>query len=112
MPQLDKYTYSSQIFWCLVTFFTIYGVLIKEILPNIAKILKIRKRLFNTYQDTLLQFKKEKSENDLNNKYIKLISNSKESLEHVIKSYDIYTENVNNYTLSVLLKILQTIKLP
>lgn len=111
MPQLDKITYSSQIFWCLITFSTIYVVLLRNVLPNIAKILKIRKKLINNYEDILNSLKKEKKENIVSNMYANVISTSKDSLESVVKSYDIHTENINNYNLSILLKIIQNVKL-
>jgi hypothetical protein len=64
MPQLDNVTYLSQIFWCFITFSTLYFVLLKNILPNIAKVLKIRNRLLNYYNNLF------KNLNDINNSYV------------------------------------------
>jgi len=48
MPQLDKFTFSTQIFWLLVLFFFIYIILIKYFLPAIYKVLKIRKEILDS----------------------------------------------------------------
>jgi len=48
MPQLDKFTFSTQIFWLLVLFFFIYVILIKYFLPAIYKVLKIRKEILDS----------------------------------------------------------------
>jgi F-type H+-transporting ATPase subunit b len=44
MPQLDRVTFVSQIFWCLLTFSSLYFILLKKTLPQIAKVLKLRKK--------------------------------------------------------------------
>jgi predicted DNA-binding protein YlxM (UPF0122 family) len=47
MPQLDKFSFATQIFWLLVLFFFIYIILIKYFLPAIYKVLKIRKEILD-----------------------------------------------------------------
>lgn len=47
MPQLDKLTYFTQIFWLLITFTTFYFVILKNILPNILLNIKTRENLTN-----------------------------------------------------------------
>jgi len=111
MPQLDIYSFSSQLFWCLITFSTVYIVLLRKVLPNIAKILKIRNRLINNYSDILTSLKKEKQENSINNMYSNIIVDYKNMLNSTVKSYDSHTETLSNNDLSLLLKIIKTIKL-
>lgn len=43
MPQLDKVTYLSQVFWLFVMFFSFYIIILKWMLPTIVTILKLRK---------------------------------------------------------------------
>jgi F-type H+-transporting ATPase subunit b len=42
MPQLDTATYSSQIFWLILTFATLFWLLRRKALPRVAEILEIR----------------------------------------------------------------------
>lgn len=44
MPQLDTYTYFSQVFWLLITFIGFYMLVLNNILPNVYKILKLRQK--------------------------------------------------------------------
>jgi F0F1-type ATP synthase membrane subunit b/b' len=44
MPQLDTYMYFSQVFWLLVTFTVFYILILNNILPNIARVLKLRRK--------------------------------------------------------------------
>lgn len=44
MPQLDKVTYLSQVFWLFVMFFSFYIIILKWMLPTIVTILKLRQR--------------------------------------------------------------------
>ncbi len=45
MPQLDHVTYFTQFFWLTVFFLSFYVVLVKSLLPRVATILKLRKKL-------------------------------------------------------------------
>jgi len=47
MPQLDKLTYSSQIFWLLIFFTSFYFIILKNILPSILLNIKTRETLIN-----------------------------------------------------------------
>lgn len=47
MPQLDKLTFTTQIFWLFLTFFTLYWVTSKKILPSILSILRTRQLLLS-----------------------------------------------------------------
>lgn len=64
MPQLDNVTYLSQIFWTFLTFSSIYFILLKKILPHIAKVFKLRIKLINYYKGLFNDI------NSLNNNYI------------------------------------------
>lgn len=45
MPQLDHVSYFSQFFWVSILFLTFYIILVTSLLPKVATILKIRKKL-------------------------------------------------------------------
>jgi len=47
MPQLDTYTYFSQVFWLLVIFTIFYILILNNILPNISRIVKLRNKQIN-----------------------------------------------------------------
>jgi F0F1-type ATP synthase membrane subunit b/b' len=44
MPQLDTYMYSSQVFWLLVIFTVFYILVLNNILPNLSRVLKLRRK--------------------------------------------------------------------
>ena len=44
MPQLDTYMYFSQVFWLLVIFIAFYILILNNILPSIARVLKLRQK--------------------------------------------------------------------
>jgi F0F1-type ATP synthase membrane subunit b/b' len=44
MPQLDKLTWFSQIFWVFALFLTFYILIVKNMLPQIGSMLKIRRK--------------------------------------------------------------------
>nr|YP_007890466.1 ATP synthase F0 subunit 8 [Andalucia godoyi]AGH23960.1 ATP synthase F0 subunit 8 [Andalucia godoyi] len=48
MPQLDHVTYFTQFFWLTVFFLSFYVILVKSLLPRVATILKLRKKLMDT----------------------------------------------------------------
>jgi F-type H+-transporting ATPase subunit b len=48
MPQFDFSTYSSQIFWFLVCFVTLYAAVARVILPRISNIVATRKNLIDS----------------------------------------------------------------
>ena len=45
MPQFDPATFAPQIFWLVVTFIALYGVIAKFAIPRIGEILEQRARL-------------------------------------------------------------------
>ena len=44
MPQLDVVTYFSQVFWVLFVFLFFYTVVLKQLLPLIARVVKVRSK--------------------------------------------------------------------
>jgi len=44
MPQLDTFMYLSQVFWLLVLFTVFYILVLNNILPNISRVLKLRRK--------------------------------------------------------------------
>lgn len=48
MPQLDHVSYFSQFFWLSIFFLAFYVILVRNLLPRVATILKVRKKLMNT----------------------------------------------------------------
>jgi F0F1-type ATP synthase membrane subunit b/b' len=44
MPQFDTVTFLSQLFWLTVVFYTFYMVCIRNFLPGLTRILKVRRK--------------------------------------------------------------------
>jgi F-type H+-transporting ATPase subunit b len=44
MPQIDSVTFLSQLFWLTVCFFTFYSLVLSNVLPRLARILKVREK--------------------------------------------------------------------
>lgn len=61
MPQLDKITFLSQVFWLIVVFISFYLVTLRYILPTIAQIIKVRKKKIEYNSKQLTGFKEEES---------------------------------------------------
>ena len=54
MPQLDTYMYFSQVFWLLVIYSFFYILVLRNILPSVSRVLKVRrKRMSSEGSDTL-----------------------------------------------------------
>ena len=45
MPQFDYFSFSTQVFWILVAFFSFYFFVVKFYLAKVAETLKIRRTL-------------------------------------------------------------------
>jgi len=54
MPQLDTYMYFSQVLWLLVIFIIFYILILNNILPSIARILKLRRKQISAGNDSIL----------------------------------------------------------
>jgi hypothetical protein len=51
MPQLDHFSFFSQVFWVLFFFTTFYFLNLRQTLPAVASILKVRRRVLQKSQD-------------------------------------------------------------
>ena len=49
MPQLEISTYTTQIFWLIVTFISFWFIMAKLIVPKIAEMVELRKRKYDDY---------------------------------------------------------------
>jgi len=61
MPQFDKITFFTQIFWLFIIFFSFYVVTLRVFIPEIAAVLKTRKKklAISTTGDVVSPFKNE-----------------------------------------------------
>ncbi len=61
MPQLDKITFLSQVFWLIVIFVSFYLISLRYLLPTISQILKVRQNKIESNNKQLTNFKEEES---------------------------------------------------
>jgi len=54
MPQLDTYMYVSQVFWLLVIFTIFYILVLNNILPNISRVLKLRRKQISAGESSII----------------------------------------------------------
>jgi len=54
MPQLDTYMYFSQVFWLLVIFTAFYILVLNNILPNISRVLKLRRKQISAGDSSII----------------------------------------------------------
>ena len=54
MPQLDTYMYFSQVFWLLIIYSVFYILILRNILPAISRVLKLRRKRTSTGGSDLL----------------------------------------------------------
>ena len=59
MPQLDSVTFLPQIFWLTIIFYTFYMIVIRNFLPGLTRIIKIRKKRLEAAQKTSSEFSEE-----------------------------------------------------
>jgi len=50
MPQFDSYSFLSQLFWAFAFFLTFYFIFLRNILPKMAMMLKVRQALIDNNQ--------------------------------------------------------------
>ncbi len=103
MPQLDKLSYSTQIFWLLILFTSFYFIILKNILPSILLNIKTREDILNSMvsesSSSALEIKTAGSD------YVKINSNITQTLGNYLsevfnlinKAYS-YTSIVINYS--------------
>jgi hypothetical protein len=65
MPQLDQYSLFSQYFWLFTCFLSFYFLILKNFLPKIAQIFKVRASMMdgsgNKLEDIILEMTQKKS---------------------------------------------------
>ena len=59
MPQFDKITFFTQIFWLTIIFFGFYFIMLQVFLPKIAAVLKTRKKKLSIGVDGVSTLNKE-----------------------------------------------------
>lgn len=62
MPQLDITTYTSQLFWLCICFFSMYFIMAKIIIPRIADIIDQRQSKIDDYINKAMEIKKQAEE--------------------------------------------------
>ncbi len=84
MPQLELSSYPSQLFWLCVCFFSLYFIMAKLILPQIADIIEQRQRKIDDYIDKAadMQKKAEKSLAKYQDALAKATAEADKSLQH------------------------------
>ena len=80
MPQLNPVWYSSQLFWLVVCFFTLYYIMSRFIAPSIADILAKRQNKIDEYLDKATETKR-RAEEALQKYHIALNEATKEANE-------------------------------
>lgn len=93
MPQLDYLTYTSQIFWFLITFSVLYLKITTVYLPKIAKIQKIRYKTKISDNTKITQLKKKKNKTNLEFEQI-LKKNFKLTQKKIINQKQVYEQNI------------------
>lgn len=99
MPQLDTSTFTSQLFWLCICFFSMLFIMSKFITPRIADILALRQKKIDAYLDKARETK-EKAEESLA-KYQEALAqatlNANKSLEKTQKDLnDLITKKHND----------------
>ena len=82
MPQLDKVTFLSQFFWLCVFFFGFYIFQLKYFLPEMSRILKLRKKRLSESSSFTLQHEN----NEVRNNTSTLLENLLKLSKNVFKS--------------------------
>lgn len=59
MPQLDRFTFVSQVLWLLIVFIGLYLILLKTGLPRLYKVLSFRKKKLESIREEVIGFEKE-----------------------------------------------------
>lgn len=98
MPQLDPISYSSQMFWLLVSFLMLYSIVSFFIAPRIKKVLDKREDIIHTHVDkadeitnnakkVMLEYQQAIEEAEKNSKYKK--EQALKELQEYIKQHEI-----------------------
>lgn len=93
MPQLDTYMYFSQVFWLIIMFTTFYILVLNNILPNIARVLKLRNKQINTSESSLVSKEHEKVMETTSNTLEYSLQDSTKFLNNVRKASSTWLED-------------------
>jgi|SaaInlStandDraft_6_1057023.scaffolds.fasta_scaffold86649_1 hypothetical protein len=101
MPQLDQMSFMSQIFAFILTFYTLYSLILIYLLPPIFRTLKYRVHKFELLINQINFLNLSANEGDANyiNLFNKFISNNLNVITTYKKEYhlNLKTNQVNNY---------------
>jgi hypothetical protein len=86
MPQLDQYSFFTQYFWLFFSFLGFYFLILKEFLPKIAQILKVRASMMGGSDNELENIVKETAQISTKAETFELQS-LKESKDLLTKSF-------------------------
>lgn len=108
MPQMDKVAFFSQLFWLMVTFYGFYMITVKTHLPNLARILKVRKKKveFALKQGSSFQEERASTVASYENVFVNSATESRNLLTQLSQSGSTWLESsakdINNNTLTQL----------
>ena len=88
MPQFDKITFFTQIFWLTIIFFGFYFIMLQIFLPKIAAVLKTRKKKLSIGANGVSNLNKEQFSvlNFRNNFVQNFTNNAKNNLIFIVSS--------------------------
>lgn len=108
MPQLDKVTFMSQLFWLIVVFGSFYLFIWKSLLPSISQIFKVRQKKMDSNQLGSNTYKEE--EVSVTESYDKLLSRAMlESRQLFVETSDFSATWLNNSIKDINEKTLLTV---
>lgn len=96
MPQLDKLSYSTQIFWLLILFTSFYFLILKYILPKLLLSLKVRGGKINSICTGNENLASESS--IANNNFVKANDKLVSSLHGLLENANLLLTNSWNYS--------------
>lgn len=95
MPQFDTVTFLPQIFWLTLIFVAFYMVVIRDFLPGLTRIVKIRKKRLEAAQKMGSEFVVETTStiNDYENLLVKGADNSRQVTGNNLQSSSEWIDN-------------------
>ena len=95
MPQMDKVAFFSQLFWLMITFYGFYMITVKTHLPNLARILKVRKKKveFALKQGSSFQEERASTVASYENVFVNSATESRNLLTQLSQSGSTWLEN-------------------
>jgi hypothetical protein len=96
MPQLDPFTFSSQVFWLITIFLVGYFLFFNYIIPTVYSTLKVRNQHFLKLQNQLTSYnlKKGTIENEYKNKLSLIVNSNTLLVENLTNSSINYNTNL------------------